>query len=329
VIRRLEQVVPAAPDKPARPGAAEHQAFVAELARSPERVWTPELAAATVLDYERLAPGWNAERGGYRRLPVADALARGGPWPAGVCLELGSGTGLITPLLATVWPMVVGLDLSPAMLGRAPAGRRVLADSSRLPVADGVAACVVLADSPLFAAEVVRVLAPAGVVLWSNALGPDAPYHLPTATVRDALSAFSSNGFHAVESLAGWGSWAVLRRSAAGASWHDLAVPNSVVVYTVRAEFDDDVTRDRYVDYLRGGHCLAVVRQGGALSAEVTVFADGTVDSRYLFGSQADFDDYESGLALELRADWAREFPPGSGVRTARHLGVRAVRVPD
>jgi hypothetical protein len=112
-------------------------------------------------------------------------------------------------------------------------------------------------------------------------------------------------------------------------SWHDLAVPNSVVVYTVRSEFDDPATRDRYLTYLRDGHCLAVVRQGGALSGEITAYADGVVEARYLFGSQADFDAYEQGPAVDLRADVARHFPAGPGMRTTRLLGIRAARVPD
>ena len=113
------------------------------------------------------------------------------------------------------------------------------------------------------------------------------------------------------------------------ARWHDLAVRNSVVVYTVRTEFDDDATRERFLMFLRDGHCLAVVRQGGALSAEVTEYADGVVEARYLFGSQADFDAYEAGPAVHLRADTAREFPPDSGVRVTRLMGIRAARVPD
>jgi hypothetical protein len=106
-------------------------------------------------------------------------------------------------------------------------------------------------------------------------------------------------------------------------------VPNSVVVYTVRSEFDDPATRDRYLTYLREGHCLAVVRQGGALSGEVTEYPDGVVEARYLFGSQADFDAYQLGPAVELRADVARHFPAGSGMRITRLLGIRAARVPD
>jgi hypothetical protein len=106
-------------------------------------------------------------------------------------------------------------------------------------------------------------------------------------------------------------------------------VRDSVVVYSVQAEFADAATRERYLDWLRGGHCLAVVREGGALSAEVTIHEDGTVESRYLFGSRASFEAYEAGPGIALRADGALLFPPGSGVRMARRLGVRAVRVPD
>jgi len=106
-------------------------------------------------------------------------------------------------------------------------------------------------------------------------------------------------------------------------------VPNSVVVYTVRTEFDDDATRERFLTFLREGHCLAVVRQGGALSAEVTAYADGVVEARYLFGSQADFDAYEAGPAVHLRADTSMLFPPGAGTRITRLMGIRAARVPD
>jgi hypothetical protein len=106
-------------------------------------------------------------------------------------------------------------------------------------------------------------------------------------------------------------------------------MPNHVVVYTVRATFADATTRQQYIDWLRDGHCLAVVREGGAMSAEVTVLDDGAVESRYLFGSRADFDAYEAGPAQHLRADGATRFGPAAGVQTTRALGARAVRVPD
>jgi hypothetical protein len=106
-------------------------------------------------------------------------------------------------------------------------------------------------------------------------------------------------------------------------------VPNNVVVYSVRATFDDPAVRDRYVEWLRNGHCRAMVREGGALSAEVTVWDDGTVEARYLFGTRADFDAYLAGPAEALRADSALLFPPESGIQVDRRLGTRAVRVPD
>jgi hypothetical protein len=101
------------------------------------------------------------------------------------------------------------------MLSRASAPRRVLADASRLPLAGGRAAAVVLADVPLFAGEVVRVLRAGGVVVWSNALGADAPHHVPVETVLAALSRASGVAdWSGVTAEAGWGLWAVLRRVA-------------------------------------------------------------------------------------------------------------------
>jgi hypothetical protein len=108
-----------------------------------------------------------------------------------------------------------------------------------------------------------------------------------------------------------------------------LPVPNSVTVYSVRAEFTEPNTRDRYVQWLREGHCLAMVRDGGALSAEVTVLDDGAVEARYLFASREDFDGYEAGPAGPLWDERDRHFPPESGIRTVRTVGARAVRIPD
>jgi hypothetical protein len=106
-------------------------------------------------------------------------------------------------------------------------------------------------------------------------------------------------------------------------------VRDSVVVYSVRAQFADTQTRDRYVEWLRDGHCQAVVREGGALSGEVTVLEDGSVDSRYVFGSQADFDAYDRGQGHALRADGTQRFPPDSGITVVQSVGIRVVRAPD
>jgi SAM-dependent methyltransferase len=209
-IRTLPRIVPAAPGKPVRPEAADSQRRSREIAEDPG-VWSGESAREVVRRYTELAPEWDGERGGYRPVPLADALDRGGPFPAGLCVEVGAGTGLLTPLLAAVWRRVVSLDLTPEMMRRSRAPWRLLADASRLPLPDGVAHSVVLADVPLFAAEVVRVLAPGGVVVWSNALGSDAPHHVPVDTVLAALDDVGGRRFAALTAEAGWGLWAVLR----------------------------------------------------------------------------------------------------------------------
>jgi hypothetical protein len=106
-------------------------------------------------------------------------------------------------------------------------------------------------------------------------------------------------------------------------------VTHAVVVYTIRAEFPDDTIRQQYLDWLCGGHSAKLVRAGGALGAEVTVLDDGAVESRYLFSSRGEFDAYQMGPAIELRADGARRFPPESGVSMTRSLGERVLHFPD
>lgn len=212
MIEELPRVVRAAPGKPVRPEAVANQREAQALASDPTR-WSQSAAAGVVSRYTRLADEWDGERGAYRPIPLADALARGGPFPAGVCVEVGSGTGLLTPHLAEVWQEVVCVDLTPEMLRRSQARWRIQGDASRLPLPDNSAAAVVLGDAPLFAAEAIRVLRDDGVVVWSNALGVDAPHHVPIATVRDVLNA-ATPGWQAVTAEAGWGLWAVLRRPA-------------------------------------------------------------------------------------------------------------------
>ena len=170
VIRTLPRVVPAAPGKPTRADVSRTQQNATVIAENPS-VWSLTMAQAVIRRYTELATVWNDERGGYRPVPLADALARGGPLPHGRCVEVGCGTGLLTPLLAEVWSPVVCADLTWDMLRRSSAPARVLADAARLPLAAGQAAAVVLADAPLFAEEAVRVLTADGVVVWSNALG--------------------------------------------------------------------------------------------------------------------------------------------------------------
>ncbi|HCT81423.1 MAG TPA: DUF4286 domain-containing protein [Micromonosporaceae bacterium] len=93
------------------------------------------------------------------------------------------------------------------------------------------------------------------------------------------------------------------------------------MVYTVRSEFPDDETRQRYLDWLCGGHAEALITEGGALRAEVAALDDGSVETRYLFPSREAFATYESGAAVKLRADGLAKFPPEAGIRTTRATG--------
>jgi SAM-dependent methyltransferase len=142
---------------------------------------------------------------------LADALARGGPFGPGRALEIASGTGLLTPLIAKVWQPVLAVDLSQGMLRRSAARCKVQADAARLPLADGCADAVVIGDGPLFAAEVARVMADDAVLVWSNALGTGAPFYLPAEVLVEAMTAATGRAWDATESEAYWGSWAVLR----------------------------------------------------------------------------------------------------------------------
>ncbi|MDQ2873896.1 MAG: class I SAM-dependent methyltransferase [Actinomycetota bacterium] len=148
MITSLDRVVPAEAGKPVRAGMAEDQQFARSVALS-SQAWTRDRARAVATRFDELAANWDAERGEYRRAPLADALARGGVWRAGPCIEVGSGTGLLTPLLAEVWHPVACVDLSQQMLRRSRYGMRVRADAAHLPVADGIAAAVVVGDAPL------------------------------------------------------------------------------------------------------------------------------------------------------------------------------------
>jgi SAM-dependent methyltransferase len=140
---------------------------------------------------------------------VRDALARGGPFPTGPCLEPGAGTGSATPDLAAAFGRVVSLDLSAEMLALAPPTvPRVRADSSALPVATGSVAVIALINMFLFPAEVDRVLAPDGVLVWVSTIGDATPIYLPPADVLAALP----GEWDGVTADAGWGTWLTARR---------------------------------------------------------------------------------------------------------------------
>jgi SAM-dependent methyltransferase len=176
--------------------------------------WTPELAKFTTQVFDAMAENWVDERGGYRAAPLVDALDRGCPTSIGRCLEIGSGTGVLTPYLQELWDDIVCVDLLLEMMSRRRMGRQVQADASRLPFPEGSFDAIVIGDAPLFATEMVRVLSTRGTLVWSNALGLGAPYYVPTVDLWDALvRAAPHSKWSAVESEALWGSWVVFGRS--------------------------------------------------------------------------------------------------------------------
>ena len=208
----LPRLIPAPTGKPVRSGAVDTQRRALQIARDPSS-WDAREASATASRFDDLAALWDDERASYRPAPLADALARGGPWPLGRCIEIGSGTGVLTPLVSAQWDDTVCVDLSAGMLVRSRWRVRIQADAAKLPFRSNSAVAVVLGDAPLFAHEIVRVLVRAGVVIWVNALGSDAPYFLPTNEITGALERASTRPWSSVESQALWGRWVVLRQS--------------------------------------------------------------------------------------------------------------------
>ncbi|GAA0585466.1 class I SAM-dependent methyltransferase [Actinomadura livida] len=207
--RTLRRVLPGPPGKPLPPPetTAMLRAFARD--RAAGRPWTGEAARFFTDLFDELAATWDTGLATGRDEPLRDALTRGGPMPAGPCLEIGSGTGAHTPLLTAAFPAVISLDISEQMLRRA-AGRspaRVRADAAALPVTHAGVAAVVAVDMLLFPEQIARVLAPGGVLLWINQLGADGPLHLPA----DAVAAALPGRWDATEAEAGWGTWAVLR----------------------------------------------------------------------------------------------------------------------
>lgn len=190
--------------------------------------WDEAARAEVAAFFDALAPEWHTRTSPERDAVVADALERGlsaiartpaarsivgeGGVPSSddVCVELGSGIGAYTALLAQRWARVLAVEVALEMLLRAPAGPgfRLLADGARLPLADGTADAVVLVNCFLFPHEVARVLRADGVVVWVNSSGSETPIHLPSSDVVAALP----GDWSGVESGAGSGTWCVLRR---------------------------------------------------------------------------------------------------------------------
>ncbi|MFN0026238.1 MAG: class I SAM-dependent methyltransferase [Acidimicrobiales bacterium] len=185
------------------------RAVTRQIAFEPDG-WTPERAAKVTELFNGLAPEWNQRVGTGRLNAVADALDRGAVPGGGRCLELGSGTGFASGLLAERFAVVAAVDLSMEMLRRAPTGPapRLLADGSRLPFRDHSVDVAVLVNMFLFRQELERVLSPAGVVVWVSSIGDRTPIYLSADDLLEALGP----AWHGVASSCGEATWCVARR---------------------------------------------------------------------------------------------------------------------
>ena len=176
--------------------------------------WTDALRSDVAKFFDDLAPEWSSRNTGPRIAVVQDALERGlGPVtsPSGLAIEVGSGTGNYSGLLAERFQRVLAVDLSLAMLKLAPAGPayRVRGDGSHLPVRDASATSVVLVNSFLFPDEAARVIAPGGSLVWVNSSGEQTPIYLSA----DDLVSRLPGDWTGTASRAGLGTWCVLRRT--------------------------------------------------------------------------------------------------------------------
>ena len=175
--------------------------------------WDPVRADKVAALFDGMADDWDQPRrlAPERWMALRDAFERG-EVAAGRVVELGSGTGAGTRVLADLGRTpVAALDIAAEMLANAPAelAPRVRGDASALPFPDDSVDVLVHVNALLFPAEVDRVLAPAGCVVWVNTVGTQTPIHLPAEDVAAALPGDWSG--HA--SVAGSGTWAVVARA--------------------------------------------------------------------------------------------------------------------
>ena len=122
MLTELPRVIAAKPDRPDLGEIAVHMGeLTRRIAMDPD-AWTPERVAQMLGFFDSQASGWSERDRPERHDALRDGLDRGGPFPDGVCLEVGAGTGNVTGDLQALFDRVVSIDLSRAMLLLAPPG---------------------------------------------------------------------------------------------------------------------------------------------------------------------------------------------------------------
>jgi ubiquinone/menaquinone biosynthesis C-methylase UbiE len=185
------------------------------------RVW-PLFRRLTRMQFNRAAPVWDQMRS-PDAFAALDAALDSLDTSAKRVLDLGTGTGRAAFLVARRYPeaSVVGVDLAEDMLAEA---RRLTppeladrvrfeeADAERLPYADGSFDVVTLANMIPFFAELARVTAPGGAVVFSFSGGPQTPIYVPPHILRTRLSEQGFTDF--ADFAAGRGTALVARKRA-------------------------------------------------------------------------------------------------------------------
>jgi SAM-dependent methyltransferase len=216
--RRLVTLAPAEPEpepeSPDRGTQEELQLLTKRLAEDPSS-WSAADFTTMARRFDGLAATWATRDNSSYRYPLDDALARGEVAAGGLCIEIGSGTGIQTPTLLAHFDAVVCIEVAEQMLRMTQAGRGLplLADASQLPFRDGCAAAIVCVNAPLFAPEYGRVLAPDGVVVFVSTRGAQTPIYLPPDDVLAALQSLADPLFAGVTARGGPGTWTVARRT--------------------------------------------------------------------------------------------------------------------
>ena len=191
------------------------QVLTKRLAEDPTS-WDGADRTAMASLFDERAASWATrdvpEPTGY---PLDDALARGRVPTRGVCIEVGSGTGIQTPALVARFDAVVCIEVAEQMLRLTPPGLGIplLTDAASLPFPDASAAAIVCVNAPLFAPEYARVLAPDGALVFVSTRGAQTPIYLAPS---DVLAALQNAWRSALRRRDGAGGAGQLDRRAAG-----------------------------------------------------------------------------------------------------------------
>lgn len=149
-----------------------------------------------------MAPTWDSHIRPDHLAPLEEALA--GIGKVEIAVDLGTGTGVAARFLARRFPdaVVVGLDLSEAMVRRATDHhsprpiRFLVGDAAALPFPDGGVDLVTGVNIFVFRDELTRVLAPGGSFALEYSSAETTPIYVPLEEVERQLA---RSGSYAVE----------------------------------------------------------------------------------------------------------------------------------